>query len=365
MIVRDEAHVIQRCLDSIQPLIDHVLIVDTGSEDGTQTLIRDWLTQNALPGEVIEEPWRDFAYNRSHALACLRKRTEIDFAFIMDADDVLVLEAGFDPEAFRETLSSDCYNVELRQNTVRYRRILICRNRLVFRFRGVLHEFLEKPSDASGPGITTGFHVVSGREGSRNRDPEKYLKDARILERAVTEEEDPSMRSRYTFYLAQSYRDCGEAAKALEAYLQRAALGGWKEEVFYSFYEAARLMERLDYPAEKILQTYLEATRAQPARAEALHGASRYCRRHKEFEKGYHFARYGLKLRKPDSGLFLEDWIYDYGLLDELAVNSYWVGHYRESLETCIRLLADRKYPEHDHARILDNAFHALRKSDI
>ena len=69
MIVRDEVHIIRRCLDSVAPLVDAVLIVDTGSTDGTQAAIRDFLAASGLPGEIVEEPWRDFAWNRSHALA--------------------------------------------------------------------------------------------------------------------------------------------------------------------------------------------------------------------------------------------------------------------------------------------------------
>ena len=40
MIVKNEAHVIERCIASVRPIIDAYLIVDTGSEDGTQDVIR-------------------------------------------------------------------------------------------------------------------------------------------------------------------------------------------------------------------------------------------------------------------------------------------------------------------------------------
>src|SRR5437762_3199729 len=90
MIVKDEAQVILRCLKSVRPLIDYALIVDTGSTDGTQAIVKKYLAEQRVPGEVIEEPWKDFATNRSSALAKLRARAEIDYALVMDADDTLV-----------------------------------------------------------------------------------------------------------------------------------------------------------------------------------------------------------------------------------------------------------------------------------
>src|SRR5207302_2601790 len=76
MIVKNEARVIQRCLESVRPLADYFMIEDTGSIDGTQEIIRVWLDQNNLRGEVFEERWQDFANNWSVALARLRKGSE-------------------------------------------------------------------------------------------------------------------------------------------------------------------------------------------------------------------------------------------------------------------------------------------------
>ena len=43
MIVKNEAHVILRCLASVKPWIDSWCIVDTGSSDGTQEIIQNYL----------------------------------------------------------------------------------------------------------------------------------------------------------------------------------------------------------------------------------------------------------------------------------------------------------------------------------
>ena len=40
MIVKNEAGVIKRCLDSVRAIINTWVIVDTGSDDGTPEIIR-------------------------------------------------------------------------------------------------------------------------------------------------------------------------------------------------------------------------------------------------------------------------------------------------------------------------------------
>ena len=48
MIVKNETAVILRCLKSVKPWIHSWAIVDTGSTDGTQQLIQDFMQD--LPG---------------------------------------------------------------------------------------------------------------------------------------------------------------------------------------------------------------------------------------------------------------------------------------------------------------------------
>ncbi len=91
MIVKDEAHVIRRCLDSVLPIISSWVVVDTGSTDGTRDIVRDHL--RGLPGALYERPWRNFARNRSEALSLVGMRA--DYALMIDADDELVIGDRF------------------------------------------------------------------------------------------------------------------------------------------------------------------------------------------------------------------------------------------------------------------------------
>lgn len=361
MIVKNEAKVILRCLASVLPLIDYVLVVDTGSEDGTQDLIRDYLADHKLRGTVIDEPWRNFAYNRTFALERLRELEPVDYAMIIDADDILIPDRNFDAAAFKTQMDDDLFDVELTQGGISYHRPQICRNRLPFCFKGVLHEYLEFPPGPITRQTARGFRVVSGREGARSQNPRKYQEDATVLENALRTETDPFLVSRYTFYLAQSYKDCGERQKALEHYLKRAEQGFWSEEIYIALFEAGNLMAALDRPFEEVVAVYERATQSVPARAEALHAASRYCRNCGRYAEGQEYARRGLGIGKP-AGLFVQSWVYDHGLLDEFSINAYWAGAYQESLDACMKLLAAERLSEDMVKRVASNAQFAADK---
>jgi glycosyltransferase involved in cell wall biosynthesis len=363
MIVKNATNVIRHCLESTLPLVDYILVVDTGSTDGTQQMIRGFLADHDIKGVVIDEPWRDFGYNRSFALEQLREVAQVDYALVIDVDDTLELDAGFDPISFKAQMSHDLYDVPIRQGEVTHHRPQLFSNRLPFSFKGVLHEYLQAPEGNIRRTTAEGFAIrASSGGGFRSNNPSKDQDDAAVLEQALANETDPFLISRYTFYLAQSYRDCGEKQKAVENYLRRAEQGFWIEEVFISLYEAAKLQEALQLPFDEILATYLRASNALPSRAEALHGAGRLCRNAGRFNEGYEIAKNGLALTQPPNGLCIEPWIYDYGLLDEFAVNAYWAGHYRDCLETCLQLFTRASLPAHYRERIVLNARLALAK---
>ena len=352
MIVKNEAPVIRRCLASVRSLVDHWVIVDTGSTDGTQAIVREAMA--GLPGTLVERPWKDFGHNRSEALALARPHG--DYSLVIDADDALDLPAGF----ARPALTADSYSIDIQDASIAYRRTQIVRNTLPWVYRGVLHEFMA--CDAAESAEHLPIIMRRNHDGARRKDPQTYRRDAAVLERALAEETDPFLVSRYTFYLAQSYRDCHEPQKAIEQYLRRADLGFWTDEIYVGLTTAAQLMAGLGRPDEEVLATFRRATAVNPARAEARHHASRHCRLKNRFADGFAAAADGLHLTPPADGLFVETWVYDYGLRDEYAVNAYWAGHHRECLSACLDLLARAALPQGMRERVVANARFALDK---
>jgi tetratricopeptide (TPR) repeat protein len=191
----------------------------------------------------------------------------------------------------------------------------------------------------------------SNHKGVGSNEHDDYRKDAQVLGRAVLAD-----------FLARNHRQAGESEKALENFVKRAELGYWADEIFVTLYRAAQLQEAMGRPFDEVLAAYLRASDAVPSRAEALYAASRVCRLSNKFAEGYEFASRGLKIPLPIDGLFVQTWIYDYALLDELAICASWIGRHQESLVACQRLLREGKLPQDNHDRVKKNAEFAMER---
>ena len=80
MIVKNEASVLSRCLSSIRPAADEIIVADTGSTDHTKEIAR------SFGARVYDFPWcDDFSAARNFAVS----KATMDYWMWLDADDVL------------------------------------------------------------------------------------------------------------------------------------------------------------------------------------------------------------------------------------------------------------------------------------
>ena len=230
MIVKNEAHVITDTFDNLRQyfLFDYWVISDTGSTDNTKEVINNYFKNANIPGELVEHEWKNFGYNRTKALESAYNKT--DLLLIFDADDRM-----FGDFKLPNDLNADMYML-IFGKVFKYNRPLLINNRKRFRFKGVLHEFLS-PDDKIVEGKIEGdYYIESGRTGNRSKDPEKYFKDAKILEKGFEEENDNGLKDRYAFYCAQSYKDYGPKTydESIKWYLKVLERNNWTQEKYYS-----------------------------------------------------------------------------------------------------------------------------------
>src|SRR6202012_4563698 len=117
----------------VAPYISSWVIVDTGSTDGTQDLIKNHMARLGIPGELHERPWRNFGHNRTEAMTLAQGHG--DYIWVIDADDILVGTPEF------THLDGDINYTRMRQGSYIYWRPLLFRDGLRVPWVGVVHEF--------------------------------------------------------------------------------------------------------------------------------------------------------------------------------------------------------------------------------
>lgn len=325
MIVKNEAHVIRRCLESVKPFVDWWLICDTGSTDETEAVARDVMGE--MPGEYLREPWINFAYNRNVALDHARETAawrSDDLVLTIDADEVLHWSGECQVDDGR-----DGYFIPVEYAGTSYQRLALIRLHRPWRWVGPVHEYLEL--EGSSTGVLDSPTIEVHHDGARAHDPETYRKDAALLEAHLLDNPgDP----RTLFYLAQSWRDAGDLGNALRVYRQRVAcVTGWEQERWFAAFQIARILEWTGFPNADVTAAYLDAWQMNCTRAEPLVELARYEREHERFAVALLYARAASMLGEPANGLFVDMSAYGAHGWDELALAAFWSGHYDEALD--------------------------------
>lgn len=348
MIVKNEAHVILRCLASVKPWIDSWVIVDTGSTDGTQQIIQNYLQD--LPGQLLERPWKNFGFNRTEALELALTDTlpKADYLLFIDADESLLAESDFSwPD-----LTGTAYYFNCIYDNLRYCRNALISTRLAWSWKGVLHEYLHSPHPHQWQTLE-GLNIFIQHDGARAKSADTYLKDIATLEQGIQDEPD---NLRYIFYLAQSYRDAGLLDKSRTYFLKRASAGGWEEERWMAQFRAAQMAERLKLPHEQIYLEYLKAWIARQNRAEPLYELARFYRSLNQYDLASYYAQQATQIDMSNDKLFVDASVYEWRALDELSVSASYCQVYKErGKQAILKLLQEQKFPRSEAKRISSN----------
>jgi len=274
MIVKNEAHLILECFRHLDNFIkfDYWVINDNGSTDGTQQLIKDYFQEKGIPGELDETPWQDFAFNRTVAFKRAYKKT--DYAFVWDADDEISGDFKMPTD-----LTGDHYKFIFgNEGGIRYSRCQLFNNHKRWHYVGVLHEYPACLEDAAQPIDVLGdYYFISGRRGDRSKNPNKYLNDATILEKAFLEafeKKDPIL-NRYCFYTAQSYNSCNQHEKSIEYYKRVLDLDNWHQEKYVSCFEIYDQYDKLQRNKEG-LYYLVESFKYDRKRIEGIYRLIKY-----------------------------------------------------------------------------------------
>ena len=409
MIVKNESRIIHRLLNSVKDIIDCFCICDTGSTDNTVELIEQFGREHNIPGKVIKESFRNFEYNRSHALReC--DSMDADFILLLDADMIFWKNPKISGEKFKQLLvNHGAFYIFQGSNTMYYKNTRIVKNKSGFFYKGVTHEYVEVPSYLT-QGIIVKDIVFIQDIGDGGAKSDKFSRDVRLLKEGL--DKDPS-NERYLFYLANSLKDLAGTQKfqadyqvsrleemmkdwsgqfghipdmntitdaiqetnqafktkihALEKDLKREAIsyyekrieaGGFWEEVWYSYYNMGKLYFELD-EVEKAVFCLQRSFILYPQRVENLYEIVKYYRERGENEMAVHFYLMGRDacMKHPSRDyLFIQRDVYDYKLDYEMTILGYYTNpSHLDMSKLCMQVLKHDEIDEGLAKNVLSN----------
>lgn len=254
LIVKNEEDVIARCLECVRKFADEIVVVDTGSTDGTVEIVK-----NFTDG-IYYFPWiDDFSAARNYAF----DRAVCDFVMWLDADDVITDE---NVEKIRELMEFSDFDMaflkyaagfDSDRPTFIYYRERIFRRSKNYRFRGAVHEAV----------VPEGKIVYSEAEiHHRKLKASEPLRNLHILQKQIAE--GKGLDEREKFYYGRELLFHGmfrESTAILEDFL---CGNGWvenKTEACLNLYRAYIALGNREKAELSLLRSFLFA----PPKSEA------------------------------------------------------------------------------------------------
>jgi len=317
-MVKNEAAVIERMLESAYKHIDYWVIQDNGSTDGTQDIIKSFFESKNIPGVLYYEPWQYPGYNRNHTLQyCLQANHGCDYILRMDADEILEVDDDFDWDIIN---SHDAWNVVARSGNFDYYRMWLWKAGLPWYFaEDKRHETIHiKDNGAYSMGnLPIGFRHVLLPGGITWENKFKFFIDALELEnQTVTQQECSDMY--HLFYVGKSYNDAVNP------------------EIFPF---------KLDHAKEIVWQ---KAFNFDPIRNESLMRLCDYYLNHvDDIPNLYLYSNIAVRNNYPFPNkrvVWIEKDSYTdtgWSTLDYFIISTYHMGYYQESFDAAKLLLSD------------------------
>jgi predicted O-methyltransferase YrrM/tetratricopeptide (TPR) repeat protein len=269
IMVKNAGPLFEKVLTENLPIIDRWTILDTGSTDGTQDIIRKVLKNKK--GQLIEEPFINFRESRNRCLDLAGKSCKYNLML----DDTYVI--CDDLRKFLNTVRGDqfasSFSLLIKSSDSEYYSNRITLSERNHRYIYTIHEVIQFEGNKE--------NVVIPKNAARIEDYRADYMEKRTMDRKHYDlkllydmiEEDPT-NPRHYYYLAQTYNLLENYEKSSEWFYKRATteLKGHNQEVFDSWFELARIYNfKLDKPWEECKKLYEESIRVEPTRPEGFY----------------------------------------------------------------------------------------------
>jgi glycosyltransferase involved in cell wall biosynthesis len=315
MIVRDEVETIGRCLETVKEIVDEIIIVDTGSADGTKDIIKQYTK------DVFDYKWMDdFSDARNYSFSKATK----EYILWMDADDIFEEKDREKMLILKEKLDDSIDIVMMKYNlvtkeedgvAVSYDRERLYKRIKNFKWQDAVHEFIVPAGRILKTDIAI-THKKMKKRTTRNLEIfQKIIKEGKILSH------------RNLFYYgrelyANNYID--EAKTYYEKYLNQG--GGCFSNYMDACIHLSKIYTKSDN-RKMAIETLLRCFEFGMPRAEICFELGSQYKALEAFKEAIKWFELATKIKEPDyiMGEIIHDY-YHYFPLMEMSICYFRLG---------------------------------------
>jgi glycosyltransferase involved in cell wall biosynthesis len=326
IMAKNEERIIERCLKSVLPIVDHVYFLDTGSTDKTIQKVFDLVASGGAENAegrltYFQTEWKGFGPTRNQLIELARAKYPGSWLLLVDADYTLQTELK-SPEEFLALLDPKVpgYMIAWTGNFI-YSNTKLINSEWDWRYVGRTHEFL----DANTELRTENFkHVTIKESYDGSSRPGKFERDIELLKQDL---EDPTytLKSRCKFYLGRSYYDLGRYAEAIPYFEQAAVESYWDQQRYMAYLQAGRCRARIRKDPKAWLTAAIYEDETRP---ESYYELMLMELRAQNWQKVIDLERkFASKYNPSPSKLFLEVDVANWKIADAAALAQYNLGN--------------------------------------
>ncbi len=332
---------LESMLEDSQPIVDAIIVYDTGSTDNTTNIIQDFCEKYKINLYMIQGEFVDFSTSRNVSL---------DYADTKDVYYLLLLDCNDELRGGQHLKKFAADSMKVNNNAFlvcqqwwcgkldKYFNVRFVKARNGWRYRGSVHEWMKDTTvDSSEPKypivrLPENIFLYQDRTQDDDKSGKRFNRDYSLL--LADHKKDPK-EPRILFYLAQTCQCLGKNDETMYYSRLRTELPGFEEERFHSFMRCGNSAETLGHDWDDIISWYMKAFN-HSNRVEPLVKIANYYKNKSKWHVAYMFAYRACQLSYPTHCiLFVDKGDYDYTRWHILGIVAYYVGEYVIGKEAC------------------------------
>ena len=296
IMVKNAGELFEKVLTENLPMVDRWTVLDTGSTDGTQDIVRKVLSNKK--GKLYEEPFLNFRDSRNACLNLAGKNCK----YTLMLDDTYVVQGELRKflNVVRGDQFANSYSLIIKSDDTEYYSNRVIKTQDELRYIYKMHEVIQKDNNVNVviPNIEAWIMDYRADYMEKRTMDRKYYDLQLLFEEIEENPNDP----RHYYYVAQTYNLLENHEKAAEYFLKRAyhPVEGFKQEKVDSMFEAARIYNfKLNKPWEECEKMYLQAYEWEPARPDALYFLGIHYYLERDLKKAYPYMKKAFEVGYP------------------------------------------------------------------